>query len=176
MKMLWNSDANVRRKLVLKKLSVVIAVLALLTGTVMAYGPEETYDPDMTDIKVYRGYIINHSADKYLLIQIRDKSEPSVIIYNFQIQPEKPIEIPYKKHGDGYIPDLKAYKDLLEKYYQDYGNALWVRNVVLSEGTYIIRYKWSHEPESEWKESEFNLMSAVADTMGGPYLIEFYEE
>ena len=160
----------------LKKIFTILT-LVLFTATALAYGPEEQYDPDTTDgAKVYRGYIINHSTDKYLLIQIRDNSELSVIIYNFQIQPKKPIEIPYKKHGDSYIPDLKAYKDLLEKYYQDYGNALWVRNVVLREGTYIIRYKWSHLPEIEWKESEFNLMSAVADIMDGPYLIEFYEE
>lgn len=159
-----------------KKIFTVL-MLVLFTTTALAYGPEKQYDPDATDgTKVYRGYIINHSPDKYLLIKICDKSEPSVIIYNFQIQPERPVEMPYKKHGNGYIPDLKAYKDLLEKYYQDHGNALWVRNIVLKEGTYIIRYKWSHEPESEWKEKEFQLTSFMATTMGGPYLIEVFDD
>jgi hypothetical protein len=173
--MLWNSDANVRRKLVLKKLSVVIAVLALLTGTVMAYGPEKTYDPNMADIKVYRGYIINHSPDNYLIVYIL-KKEDRTQVYGFQVPPKRPANMPYKKWGKDYIPDLKSFQDLLEHYVQKYGEALWIRNIVLREGDYIIRHKWSHLPETAWKESEFNLMSVVADTMGGPYLIEFYEE
>lgn len=175
MKMPWNSDANVRRKLVLKKLSVVIGVLALLTGTVMAYGPEKTYDPDMADIKVYRGYIINHSPDKYLSVYILEK-EDRTQLYVFQIPPKRPVDMPHKKWGDGYIPDLQSFQDLLEHYVQKYGEDLWIRNIVLREGVYTIRHKWTHLPETDWQESEFNLTSVVADTMGGPYLIEFYDE
>ena len=159
----------------LRKLSIAIVVLVLLVGTAMAYGPEETYDPDMVDVKVYRGYIINHSPDKYLTVYIlRKKSKTQV--YSFQVPPKRPVEMPHKKWGEGYIPDLKSYQDLLEHYIQEYGNALWIRNVVLREGVYTIRHKWSHLPDTDWKESEFNLTSFVAETMGGPYLIEFYEE
>jgi hypothetical protein len=166
---------NVRRKPVLKKVSVVIAALVLLIGIAIAYGPEETYDPDMEGVKVYRGYIVNHSPDKYLTIYIL-KKEDRTEVYGFQVPPKRPVEMPYKKWGDGYIPDIKSFRDLLEHYIQQYGNALWIRNVVLREGDYIIRYKWSHLPEADWKESEFNLMSIVADAAGGPYLIEIYDE
>ena len=161
--------------MLLKKFSIAIVVLALLVGTAIAYGPEETYDPDMVDIKVYRGYIINHSPDNYLTIYILKKEDRSQV-YGFQIPPKRPVEMPYKKRGDTYIPDLKSFEDLLEHYVKKYGNALWIRNVVLREGDYIIRYKWSHLPDTDWQEDEFNLISFVADTMGGPYLLEFYEE
>jgi len=139
------------------------------------YGPEEIVDPDMVGIKVYQGYIINHSEDKYLQVEIYNKEDTSTPLYRLQIAPQRPLNMPHKKWGEGYLPDLKAYKDLLEKYHTDYGGPLWIKPIVLREGTYVIRHKWSHLPETEWVVNEFVLSSLVADVAGGPYLLEFYE-
>ena len=153
------------------KILLVITITLTLSISAFAYDPEETVDPDYVGAKVYRGYVMNTSPNRYLVIEILNEAED--VLFSKQIAPNRPVKTPYQKWGEGYIPDLKSHFMLLEKYYQDHGMSLWIHNILLSVGTYTIKYKWSDEPN--WKVTTFTLTQFACDNAEGPFILEFSE-
>lgn len=143
-----------------KKFILTSFLLLYMTVAALAYGPEGN--------GVYRGYIINNNTAKYLVVEIYNKNA-AMVVYQKRIPPKRPVKMPYKPWGDGFIPDHIAYKDLLEHYYNAHGQASWIQNVLLYPGVeYIIRYRYSDE--EQYKESVFILF--YEDVKEGPYVIE----
>jgi hypothetical protein len=131
-----------------------------MTVAALAYGPEGD--------GVYRGYIINANKEKYVVVEIYNKDDDTVV-FQKQIPPNRPVRMPFQQWGEGYLPDLKQYMDLLEKYADEHGMALWIQNVLLYPGTvYTIRYKYSDA--AEYKEVPFIFFEE--DAKDGPYLIQ----
>ena len=157
----------------MKLLKILLVFLIALAFSIPAltYEPEETMDPNYTGPKVYHGYIVNASPNRYLVIEISNKDGD--VVFARQIAPNRPVKIPYQKWGKGYIPDLKSYQSLLEKYYEEHGMSLWIHNILLPVGTYTVKYKWSDE--QNWRVETVVFTQEMMDNAPGPYILEFSE-
>ena len=143
----------------MKKFFLTAVAFIYLTVAAWAYGPVGN--------GVYKGFIINNNTNRYMVVEVVDDS--GVIDFQTQIAPQRPPEMVYKKWGKGHMNDLKAYKKLLEKYYDDNGKPLWIEEVYLyPEVTYTIKFKYSDA--EKFKEEVFLFFKE--DAKEGPYLIE----
>lgn len=144
----------------MKKFFFTAVAFIYLTVAAWAYGPVGN--------GVYKGFIINNNTNRYMVVEVVDDS--GVIVFQKQINPKRPVKMPFKKHGkDNYIPDNHAYKDLLEKYYSDNGKPLWIEEVYLyPEVAYTLKFRYSDD--KKFKEETFLFFKE--DAKEGPYLIE----
>lgn len=144
----------------MKKFFLTLLLFLYMTVAALAYGPEGD--------GVYRGYIINANKEKYVIVEIYNEDD-DMVVFQKQIAPNRPVRMPFQQWGEGYLPDLKQYMDLLEKYAEEHGMALWIQNVLLYPGTvYKIRYKYSDD--AKYKEVPFIFFEE--DAKDGPYLIQ----
>ena len=144
----------------MKKFFLTLLLFLYMTVAALAYGPEGD--------GVYRGYIINNNKKRYVIVEIYNDDDGTVV-FQKQIPPNRPVRMSFQEWGEGYLPDLKQYMDLLEKYANEHGVALWIQNVLLYPGTvYTIRYKYSDD--SKYKEVPFIFFEE--DAKEGPYLIQ----
>jgi len=144
----------------IKKFLATAAAFIYLTVAAWAYGPVGN--------GVYKGFVINNNTNRYIVVEIYKKGE-EMPVFQKQINPQRPPEMTWKKWGEGFIPDLHAYKKLLEKYYDDYGHPLWIQEVYLYPNVvYTIKFKYSDE--EKFKEDVFIFFEE--DAKEGPYLIE----
>jgi hypothetical protein len=153
------------------KVLFVILIALSLSIPALSYSPERTVDPEYSGPKVYRGYIVNTSPNRYLVVEILDAD--GTTLFAKQIAPNRPVKMPYQKWGEGYIPDLGNYHKLLEKYYEEHGMALWIHNILLPVGTYTIKYKWSDN--IDWTVETVTFTQEMMDNAPGPFVLEFYE-
>lgn len=153
------------------KILFVALIVSAFALPALTYEPEEIVDPSYSGPKVYRGYIVNTSPDRYLEVEISD--ENGDVLFADQIAPDRPVRMPYQKWGKGHIPDLNNYYELLEKYYQEHGMTLWIRNILLPVGTFTIKHKWSDE--KDWTTSTVVFTQEMMDNAPGPYVLEFSE-
>jgi hypothetical protein len=131
-----------------------------MTVAALAYGPEGD--------GVYRGYIINNNKERYVVVEIYNEADDD-IVFQKQIPPNRPVRMPFQEWGEGYLPDLKQYMELLERYSEKHGISLWIANVLLYPGkVYKIRYKYSDD--KVFKEEPFIFFEE--DAKDGPYIIQ----
>ena len=144
----------------MKKFFLTLLLFLYMTVAALAYGPEGD--------GVYRGYIINNNQERYIVVEIYNEDD-DFVVFQKQIPPNRPVRMPFQEWGEGYLPDLKQYTDLLEKYADEHGVALWIQNVLLYPGkVYTIRYKYSDD--NKYKEVPFIFFKE--DAKDGPYLIQ----